>query len=176
MQKIILFFILSLSFINITLAEEYIYILSDAKLNDLYFSAKKYFRNSQIRVFKDIRGVLITLEIDDILNEYALISDKTLRNLEKIEYFLAKMKNPVIIEVHTAKFPLNNSLNLKNWEISTVIANKIETILLKNGRISRGQIKSVGYGEFLPSKNTPYNGVKNSGRVDIILLCSISGE
>ena len=102
MQKIILFFILSLSFINIILAEEYIYILSDAKLNDLYFSAKKHFRNSQIRVFKDIRGVLITLEIDDILNEYALISDKTLRNLEKIEYFLAKMKNPVIIEVHTA--------------------------------------------------------------------------
>ena len=176
MQKVILLLILFLYFVNIVFADEYIYILSDVKLNDLYFSAKNYFENSEIRVFKDVRGVLITLTLEDILKEYPVISYKTLKNLEKVEYFLAKKKNPVIIEVHTAKFPLNNSLNLKNWEISTVLANRIETILLKSGRISRGQIKSVGYGEFLPSKNTPYNGVKNSGRVDIILLCSISGE
>ena len=53
---------------------------------------------------------------------------------------------------------------------------EIEEILLKKGRISHNQLKSVGYGEFLPSKNTPYNGGKNEGRVDIILLCNINGE
>ena len=89
---------------------------------------------------------------------------------------MAKFKNPVIIEVHTSKFPLETFENLKNWEISTIIANKIEAIMLERGYISSSQIKSIGYGEFLPSKNTPNNGVKNSGRVDIIILCSISGE
>lgn len=176
MRKVILFLVLFLSFVNILLAEEYIYILSDENLSDLYFGAKDYFKNTEMQVFKDVRGVVITFKLEDVLNEYSVISYKTLWNLEKIEYFLAKNKNPAIIEVHTAKFPLNNSLNLKNWEISTVVANRIEAILLKNGRISQNQIKSIGYGEFLPSKNTPYNGVKNIGRVDIIILCSISGE
>lgn len=176
MRKISLFFILFLVFINKSFADEYVYILSDTKLNYLYKETKEYFANTEIKIFKDVRGIIITFILDNVLNEYNQLSYKTLQNLEKIEYFLAKNKNPVIIEVHTVKFPLNNSSNLKNWEVSTVVANRIEAILLEKGRISQRQIKSIGYGEFLPSKNTPYNGVKNEGRVDIILLCSISGE
>ena len=176
MHKILLSIILYSLIVNISLAEEYVYILSTPKLNNLYFETKSHLEDTKIKVFKDVRGIIITFFIEDPLSEYNQISYKTLQNLEKIEYFLAKNKNPVIIEVHTVKFPLTNFSDLKNWEISTVIANKIESILLKSGKISRRQIKSIGYGEFLPSKNTPYNGVKNKGRVDIIILCSINGE
>ena len=139
MRKLFLFFTLFLFSANVTFADEYIYILSDTKLNKLYFDAINYFHDTKTTIHKDIRGIIIRFPLENILNEYEQITHKTLQNLEKIEYFLAKNKNPVIIEVHTAKFPLNNSSNLKNWEISTVIANRIETILLKNGRISRGK-------------------------------------
>ena len=74
-----------LSFVNILLAEEYIYILSDENLSDLYFGAKDYFKNTEMQVFKDIRGVVITFKLEDVLNEYSVISYKTLWNLEKIE-------------------------------------------------------------------------------------------
>ncbi len=175
MKKIYFLTILLFS-INICLANEYFYIFTSSELNLLYKETKDYFHNTNITVNKDIRGVILTFQLENILDEFSQISNKTLQNLEKIEYFLAKFKNPVIIEVHTSKFPLETFENLKNWEISTIIANKIEAIMLERGYISSSQIKSIGYGEFLPSKNTPNNGVKNSGRVDIIILCSISGE
>lgn len=172
------FYILFLIFflINVSIANEYIYILTNSELNSLYNEAKRFFYNSEVLVNKEIRGLVLTFEIENVSKEFVQINNKTLKNLEKIEYFLAKFKNPVIIEVHTTKFPLETVEGLKNWEISTVIANKIETILLSRKRISSFCIKSIGYGEFLPSKNTPNNGVKNSGRVDIIILCSINGE
>ena len=176
MHRFFLILISFLFFINISYANDYIYILSDVKLNDLYFDAKKHFDENEIQLSKDVRGVIVRFPLEDVLSEYQQLSYKTLQKIEKIEYFLAKIKNPAIIEVHTSKKALDNFSNLKNWEISTVIANKIEAILLQYGRISQRKIKSIGYGEFLPSKNTPNNGVKNMGRVDIIILCSISGE
>lgn len=175
MRKILIILLL-FNFANIAYAQEYTYILSETMLKTLHIQAENFFKNSHINVFKDVRGIIITFPIENIFAEYLQLSDKTLQDLEKIEYFLAKIKNPVIIEVHTTKFPQDSYSNLKNWEISTVIANKIETILSGYGKISQAQIKSIGYGEFMPSKNTSYNGVKNMGRVDIIILCSINGE
>ena len=45
---------------------------------------------------------------------------------------MAKIKKPVIIEVHTEVFELESKRGIKNWELSTVIANKIETFLIQN--------------------------------------------
>ena len=57
------------------------------------------------------------------------------------------------------------------------MANKIEAIITKpKGVVSQDRINSIGYGEFLPAKNTSNNGGKNSNRIDIIILCNISGE
>jgi hypothetical protein len=42
--------------------------------------------------------------------------------------------------------------------------------------ITYDRIKSVGYGDYLPKKNTPYNGVNKGVSIDIIILCNISGE
>ncbi len=75
------------------------------------------------------------------------------------------------MEEHSPK----KSFRFKDWEISTVIANNIEKEIRKSDKNIGDRIYSVGYGEFLP-KNTPNNGGKLSNRVDIIVLCKISGE
>ena len=98
-------------------------------------------------------------------------------NIKKIEYFLAKIENPAIIEVHTGDFSEEKLLNIKKWEYSTIIANDIEAIITEpRGSIPQKRINSVGYGEFLPAKNTPNNGGNYLNRIDIIVLCNISGE
>ena len=95
-------------------------------------------------------------------------------NLLRIEYFLAKIKNPVIIEVHTAK---NSSKGIKSWELSTLIANELEKLLTeRNPLLNKERVRSVGFGEFLPIKNTSNNGGNYSNRIDIMILCDISGE
>lgn len=176
-MKVIFFLILYLVFsINYSFAKEYVYIFNSPEINKIYNNAVEYFKSTQIFVDKEVRGVVLMFTIEDFEINSFNISDEILKKIEKIEYFLAKIKNPVIIEVHTAKIPIGELVNLKNWEISTIVANKIESILLQRGQISQERIKSVGYGEFMPLKNTPNNGVKKSGRVDIIILCSINGE
>ena len=157
-----------------TLATEYLYILNDKCINELYQKAKKHFENSEIIAIKDSRGIILRLYFDDPISEY---KNSSINTYKKIEYFLAKIENPAIIEVHTSYFPIKKSKSLKNWEISTIIANKIESIItVPLGTINQNRINSVGYGEFLPAKNTPNNGGKNFNRVDIIILCNITGE
>lgn len=57
------------------------------------------------------------------------------------------------------------------------MANNIEAIITKPfGTVEQNKINSIGYGEFLPAKNTSNNGGENSCRVDIIILCNIGGE
>ena len=158
-------------------SEEYLYILNDSCINDLTESAQNYFKNRDINVIRDSRGIILRFKLTSPTEEYEKFSSDTYNKILYTEQFLAKIKNPVIIEVHTEKFSDCKFFKRKNWEISTVIANRIEALMLKNeGLVLRNRINSVGYGEFLPSKNTPYNGGNYPSRVDIIILCSISGE
>ena len=157
-------------------ATEYIYIHNDKNLNKLYNEANDFFKDTGIIVYKEIRGVGLVFSLKNIENEFVEITNGTKIKLNKIENFLAKIKNPAIIEVHTDKNFQSGLYNYKNWEITTVIANKIEEVLIKRGNLDRSRIKSVGYGEFLPIKNTSNNGVKPNGNVDIIILCNIDGE
>ena len=159
-------------------AQEFLYILNDDCIDFLYSDAVKYFKKfSNFEVLKDPRGILLRFRIENPCTEFNRISTTTYKNILAAEYFLAKIKNPAIIEVHTGKASCREQTNLKNWELSTVIANNIESIVLTPaGMLSRKRISSVGYGEFLPPKNTPNNGSKYLNRVDIIILCNVSGE
>ena len=123
------------------------------------------------------RGILLRYALTNPLAEISELDYKTYQNSLKIKEFLAKIENPAIIEVHTENVGQKNQTGYKNWEVSTVIANNIESVILSD-RINsmRHRISSIGYGEFLPSKNTSNNGGKYLNRVDIIILCSISGE
>lgn len=158
-------------------AENYLYILNDSCINELKKSADDYFKNSDIEILKDSRGIILRFEIKNPQGEYFKLSQNIYTKSLHIEHFLAKIKNPVIIEVHTENISSQNIYGVKNWEMSTVIANRIEESMLKlgTGNLQR-RINSIGYGEFLPSKNTSYNGGTYPNRVDIIILCSISGE
>lgn len=155
-------------------SEEYLYILNDKCINDLYYKAKIFFKGTPIETIKDPRGIILRYVFNDADIEFYKLNYKIYKNFE---YFLAKIENPAIIEVHIDNFPKKEGQNLKKWETSTIMANNIEAIItLPMGSIKQERINSIGYGEFLPVKNTSNNGGKNINRVDIIILCNISGE
>ena len=158
-------------------ADDFLYILNDNCINSLYNLAKKYITNPEIEIVRDSYGIILRFGIINPYEEYEKLSESTVKKLTEIQYFLAKIQNSAIIEVRTADSEQNKIKRLKNWELSAVIANNAESIMLKSGTgLDYTRIKSVGFGEFIPEKNTPYNGGKYSNRVDIIILCNISGE
>ena len=180
MKKICLLFILINLFLQVS-GKEYLYILNEKSLNNLYLKAIQELGGANVLVLKEPMGVVLRLDFDlEDFKGYSKLRDKSdkrnkLRlNLLRIEYFLAKIKNPVIIEVHTAK---NSSKGIKSWELSTLIANELENLLTeRNPLLNKERVKSVGFGEFLPIKNTSNNGGNYSNRIDIMILCDISGE
>jgi len=153
---------------------EYFYILNDRCIEDLFSSAKVYFINTEIEPIKDSRGIILRYYFEKADEEYY---NYNINTYWLIEDFLAKIENPVIIEVHVNNSSLKEFENLKKWEVSTIIANQIESIIIQpRGKIKKERLDSIGYGEFLPAKNTPNNGGKTLNRVDIIILCNINGE
>ena len=159
------------------LCKDDLHILHDNCINNLFELASNSINNPNIMIIRDSRGIIIRTAIENPVEEYDNLSTKTQNSLSEIQYFLAKIKNPAIIEVHAEKIQKRASKDLKNWEISTVIANNAESYLSKTGvKLGTDRIYSVGYGEFLPAKNTPYNGGNFSNRIDIIILCNIIGE
>ena len=170
---IIYFFIALLT--DCVLANDYKYILHDSCINALYNPAVICFKNTDISVVRTPQGIILTFELINPEQEFYCLSENMIEKMSKIEYFLAKIKNPVIIEVHIEDpFP-NRPYGLKNWEVSTVIANNVEKEFRRSDKNIRDRLHSVGYGEFLP-KNTSNNGGKLLNRIDIIILCKISGE
>lgn len=158
-------------------AQEYLYILNDSCILDLYSKAEEFFQNSPVLVVKDPHGLLLRFELKEPESEIECLTTQTYENVIKIEQFLAKMNNPAIIEVHTNEISHQRCKKLKKWEISTLIANNIEAVMLKSrGRLARNKIRSVGFGEFLPPKNTSNNGGNYINRVDIMILCDVNGE
>ena len=154
-----------------------LYILNDSCINVLFSQANDSVKSSEIEILRDSKGIVLRIFIDNPEKEYNVLSQKICKNLTIIKDFLAKIENAVIIEVHTKVAKLPDEGKIKNWELSTVIANRVEQEILKsNSNMDVSQIKSVGYGEFLPAKNTPYNGGNISNRIDIIILCNITGE
>ena len=152
-----------------------LYILNDRCSESFYEMCDNYFKDyPEINVIREVRGVNLRISLE-VENTYEMKEEARLK-LNVIKHFLAKIKNPVIIEVHTVEVPAK--LNINNWEYSTVLANKISDIFTKGEqRLPIERVKSVGYGEFMPSvNNTSNNGGKDTQRIDIIILCSIDGE
>lgn len=170
---ILIFLIICFSSNAFSFAEEYLYILNDKCIVNLYSAAMQYFSGSGIELIKDTHGLIIRINTYDNLS----IDEKVFDKIVKIKYFLAKIKNPVIIEVHAGRDFQKNLEKYRNWEVTTLIANELETIILTYGEpLNNKRIKSVGYGEFFPQRNTSNNGGKDSSRIDIIVLCNVIGE
>lgn len=155
-------------------AAEYLYILNDKCIESLYLKAQAFFQESEIVPIKDSRGIVLRYFFEDPFKEYY---NPNIKSYLEIEKFLANIDNPAIIEVHVKNFPSKEFENLKKWEFSTIMANSLEAIITRpKGRIDQTRINSIGYGEFLPLKNTSNNGGNNLNRIDIIILCNITGE
>ncbi len=151
-------------------------IISEFCLQNLYNTTEIQFKkHNEIQIFRDIRGIILRVKIKNPAQCYYQIDCETYKQLCAIKYFLSKIKNPVIIEVHTEKVP--EELKMKNWEFASVIAGNIGEEFVKTApNLPVDRIYTVGYGEYMPDINTSNNGGKSDNRIDIIILCSISGE
>lgn len=177
MRKLLIIIIISLGIMPMCHSREYLYILNDKCINELYSEANIYFKNKPIEVIRDSRGIILRFEIKNPKKEFEKLTPSTIQNIICVKDFLAKNENPAIIEVHTERNAFKDYDNLKNWEVTTIIANNIENFILSDKVESfESRVHSIGYGEFLPSKNTPNNGGNYQNRIDIIVLCNVSGE
>ena len=178
MHRKFLYFLLSLVFFaEVVYADEFLYVLNEPCINELYTLADNFFRNTEISIEKDIQGLRLYFELKNPETEYENISTETGEKLTLVSEFLAKIKNPAIIELHLGKFPQSTTKGIKIWEVSSVIANNAaDFVAKKNQNLDRERILSVGFGEFYPIKNTPNNGGNFSNRIDIIILCNIIGD
>ena len=158
-------------------SEDFRYIFNDKCIKELYINAVRTIHDENISIIKDSRGIILRFKLKNISENYESLTPETKKNLSAARDFLAKIKNLAIIEVHTDEIKTKKLTELKKWEVSTVIANRAEQFMTESASgIETERIDSVGYGEFLPEKNTPYNGGKSSNRIDIIVLCNVSGE
>ena len=154
-----------------------LYILDDNCIEELFYGANNTIQNRNIEIDRDSRGIILRILLQNPTQEYECLSPETTQKLSEIKEFLAKIKNSAIIEVHTEMVEPFKEKELKNWELSSVIASRVEAEILKDSdNIDVSRIKAVGFGEFLPAKNTPYNGGNISNRIDIIILCNVTGE
>ena len=141
MKTIIKIFVILLLLPCKTFAAEYLYILDDKCINDLFFEAENFFKDTEIRPIRDSRGLILRFEVINILDEYL---DLSIESYKKIEYFLAKIENPAIIEVHIGNFPDGELGKLKKWEVSTIMANNIEAVITRPfGTIEQNRLNSI---------------------------------
>jgi len=153
-----------------------VYVLNETTVSDVYNEVKQGVAHcDDLEVRKEIRGVIISIHLEHPEENYYRLTPEIVEKLSCIEYFLAKIKNPVIIEVHTDRVP--EGIRMKNWEYSSVIAAKVGDMFIhREPKIPAERIYPVGYGEFMPDINTSNNGGNNNNRIDIIIQSSISGE
>lgn len=153
-----------------------VYVLNETEISDVYDAVKQgLIHCDDLEVRKEIRGIIISIKLKNPEDNYYRFTPELIEKLSCVEYFLAKIKNPVIIEVHTDKVP--EGIRMKNWEYSSILAAKIGDMFMKREpKLPAERIFSVGYGEFMPDINTSNNGGNNNNRIDIIIQSSISGE
>ena len=169
-----LLLIILLSFSPFVFADEESFVLHDKCITNLFIPAKEYFAGTDICVLRDAHGIILRFKIENPEEEYKKLNCYTKDKLLKIVHFLSEIKNTVIVRVHTGNFAKQTTKELKNWEISTIIANNIEQFLYNSSNnMDKNRVSSVGFGEFLPVVPPDNTGCDNQNRVDIIILCAV---
>ena len=136
MKKFVFLLLIS---IQICAFADTFYVLGETSITNLYEKVKNSLSECEgVEVKKEIRGVVVSVELENPEANYHRITPELGKNLTCVEYFLAKIKNPVIIEVHTDKVP--EGIKGKNWEFSSVIAGNVGDVFLKHEPVIPYQI------------------------------------
>ena len=120
MKKCLLIFF-SIIFQICLVQAEPLYILNEYCTNNIYSSAVAALSHCDgVAIKRDIRGIIIRIPFENPEYNFQKITPQLYEKLLCIEYFLAKIKNPVIIEVHTEKIP--EGINMKNGWLRGIYA------------------------------------------------------
>jgi len=116
------------------------------------------------------QGLVISLESSLFFEQNSsTINEQSKDLLDKIGYLIKTLDIPCTIECSSNSNLKQNSLYSFQWEISTVRAGKIAEYLMKTSEISPDKIRSIGYGDIAPYKNSAAQNDSFNNRIDIVI-------
>ncbi|HBH17908.1 MAG TPA: flagellar motor protein MotB [Cyanobacteria bacterium UBA9579] len=128
----------------------------------------------EISVSRETRGLIIRLK-DTVLFDPGsdIIKDNAQVTLDKLAGILREIPNSIRIEGHTDSQPINTPRFPSNWELSTARATNIIKYLINQHNINPQKFSAVGYGEYMPLKESVLEDNQSiNRRVDIVILSS----
>ncbi|MBO8430103.1 OmpA family protein [Spirochaetes bacterium] len=83
---------------------------------------------------------------------------------------LKTFNNRCVIESHTDELLPEGSPYTEDWEVSIRRANKIAAYIVKYGKIPPEQIFPLGFGNFMPFKETVSRSGFSDSRIDFVII------
>ncbi len=118
------------------------------------------------------RGLIVSVKEDIFFSGESILIKKSSTNvLDAIISVLIQINNNCTIESHTEGHNNNEGIYRSNWEIAMARANSITDYLVYCGKIPASRVFSLGYGDFMPfrdSVSTTKNGFDR--RIDFVIF------
>jgi len=101
----------------------------------------------------------------------ANMSEEAVALMKNIAQIISKISHRIRIEGHTDNLPIHTDRFPSNWELSTARAVNVLRYFIEEGKIAKGRLSAVGFGEFQPifPNDTAEHRAKNR-RVEIVLV------
>ena len=147
-------------------------------LDKAYLSVKAYIEKnhleSQMRVARNERGVIVTVMTDKMLfaRGDASLRPEELSLLNTVSDVLKKpvVQNPVRVEGHTDNLPIHTTQFPSNWELSTTRATTVLRYFENRG-VAPLRLEAAGYADQRPLvKNDTEAKRAQNRRVEIVIL------
>lgn len=128
--------------------------------------------NSHIVAYTKVpRGLIVSVAESVLFNkgDYR-VKESGFALLDVIAGVLSQFDNRCVVESHTDEAISPQAQYSADWEISIMRANEITDYVVKKGKIKRGRIFPLGFGEIMPFKeNVSKSGFQDS-RVDFVII------
>ena len=148
----------------------------EAALNSAYDALAESLRpetqNNQVRLGRDSRGLVITLNQTAFFHSGSADFDPSMYpTLGKIADALAQIDNPIRLEGHTDSRPIHNDRFQNNWQLSSARSIAVLELLEVRFGISSSRLAVAGYADTAPvSPNDSEEGRARNRRVDVVVL------
>lgn len=129
--------------------------------------------NTLISIGEDDRGIVITINSDELLFEPGCASIRSSARpvLDHVATMLNKIPNQVRIEGYTCSLKPRNTLYPTNWELSSARAVNVLRYLIEAAGLNPELFSAAGYGSTRPvAPNDNESNRRQNRRVEIVIL------
>ena len=117
------------------------------------------------------RGLIVSIEESMLFNKGSVqIRQDGYKILDCFVAVLSQFDNRCVVESHTEENFSENSEYKEDWEISIRRANAISDYLVNKGKLAQERIFPLGFGEFMPYKETVSKIGFFDNRIDFVII------